>query len=377
MTPLVGADYKPVDEDERGLWQACDKLEDAIAHSNLLVGDEAITDYVEQVLGRLLGEKASDIRTYVVRNPDFNAAMAPNGMMIVHTGLLARMRNEAQLAAVLGHESGHYLRRHSVRSWRDTKTKTAVMSFIALAGAAASSATGSNWYDVANAINNTLLMSLFQFSRDMESEADAYGLRLMHETRYSTNAASEVWSQLIEERKASAAARKKKYKDAARSALSTHPPSEDRMLDLVESARELGITPASTGDEYEERTEEWRASIARLRPMLIEEQIRLNDSGASLYLLNSLAKEGWDGTLRYFEGEAYRLRDENGDAARAAESYAAAVQFPNTLPEAFRAHGYAQLKAGNAEEGKRALLQYLALRPDAMDAAVVKFSLQQ
>jgi beta-barrel assembly-enhancing protease len=376
LTPLVGANYKPVDDDERGLWQACEKLEDAIAHSNLLVGDKALTGYVEQVLGRLLGEKSADIRTYIVRNPDFNASMAPNGMMLVHTGLLARMRNEAQLAAVLGHESGHYLRRHSLRSWRDTRAKTAVMSFIALAGGAASGVTGQNWYDIANAINGTLLMSLFQFSRDMESEADAYGLRLMHDTRYSPQAASEVWSQLIEERQASAAARKKKYKDAARSALSTHPPSDDRMGDLAESARELDRS-RSSGGEYEERSEEWRVTTGRLRPMLLEEQIRLNDSGASLYVLNSLAKDGWDGTLRYFEGEAYRLRDEEGDGARAAEAYAASVRFTDTLPEAFRAHGYAQLKAGNKEDGRRALLRYLDLRPDAADAAMVKFSVQQ
>ena len=375
MTPLVGAGYQPADADERGLWQAFDKLEDAISHSNLLVKDGNVNEYVRGVLERLLGNKAADVRPYVVRNPDFNASMAPNGLMIIHTGLLARMRNEAQFAAVVGHESGHYLRRHSVRSWRDTKTKTAVMSVISLAGAAASGATGNNWYDIANSINTTLLMSLFQFSRDMESEADAYGLRLMHDTHYSTKAASEVWAQLIEERKASAAARKKKYKDGSRSALSTHPPSEERMLDLAESARELDRF-SSDEPPHHDRREEWLTAMARMRPMLIEEQIRLNDSGASLYLLNSLAQDGWDGSLRYFEGEAYRLRDEEGDAARATEAYAASVRFPDTLPEAYRAHGYALLKSGNAEDGKRSLKKYLELRPDAPDAAMVKFSLE-
>lgn len=376
MLPLVHAGYKPTDVDERGLWQACDRLEDAIAHSNMLVTDPEINGYVRGVVARLLGDKVNDVRIYVVRDPDFNASMAPNGMMIVHTGLLARMHNEAQLAAVLGHEAGHYLRRHSLRSWRDLKTKTAVMGVISLAGAAATGASGgNNWYDLANAINSTMLLSLFSFSRDMESEADAYGLKLMHESHYSTKSASEVWAQLIDERKASATVRKKKYRDRATSVVSTHPPTSERMGDLMESSIEL--ERGANHGRYEDRREEWLAAVSPVRPMLLEEQIRLNDSGASLYLLNSLAKEGWDGTLRYYEGEAYRLRDEQGDTARAADAYAAAVKLPDSPAAAYRAHGYAQLKSGNTEEGRRALTRYLEMSPDAADAAMVRFALTQ
>lgn len=371
MTPLVGAGYKPVDQDERGLWQACERLEDEVAHSNMLVGDAVLTGYVRGVMDRLLGAQAADARIYVVRDPNFNASMAPNGMMLVHTGLLARMRNEAQFAAVLGHESGHYLRRHSVRSWRDIKAKTATMSFFALAGAA----TGT-WYYLASAINSTLLLSLFQFSREMESEADAYGLKLMYESQYSTTAAAEVWSQIIEERKASAAARNKKYKDRATSLVSTHPPSAERMTDLTTSAEEL-LSRAPAEARYDDRREQFLAAVAPHRPMLIDEQVKLNDSGASLYLINTLARDGWDGTLRYYEGETYRLRDESGDNTRAAAAYAAAVQFVDAPAQAYRAHGYAQIKSGNTEAGRRALTRYLELEPAAPDAAMVRFSLGQ
>ena len=58
----------------------------------------------------------------LVRTPYFNASMAPNGMMQVWSGLLLRVDNEAQLAAVLGHEIGHYLARHSVERLRDEGT---------------------------------------------------------------------------------------------------------------------------------------------------------------------------------------------------------------------------------------------------------------
>jgi predicted Zn-dependent protease len=376
MKPLIPLDYEPQDKDERGLWEICDRIERDLVASNFLVRDKELNEYVTSVTRRLLGDRVADLRIYIVRNPEFNAAMFPNGMMVVHTGLLARVRNEAQLAAVLGHEAGHYLRLHSLRSWRDMKTKTATMAVIAVAAAGASGATGQNWYDLANAINNGLFLSLFSFSRDMESEADAFGLRLLQEAGYAPHAASDVWAQVLEERKASAEARKKKTGDKSRSMLSTHPPTTERMFEMKASAMEIeGRAPTSA--KWEARRDEFMASIATLRNELIEEQVKLNDPGASLYLLNTLAQDGWDGVLRYHEGEAYRMRDEAGDAQRAADAYSQAVQLENCPAEAHRAHGYALVKAGSKEEGARSLTRYLELKPNAPDAAMVQFSINQ
>lgn len=52
-------------------------------------------------------------RFYVIENPTFNAFALPNGMIFVHTGLLAMLDNEAQLAAVLGHEVAHVTHEHA------------------------------------------------------------------------------------------------------------------------------------------------------------------------------------------------------------------------------------------------------------------------
>jgi beta-barrel assembly-enhancing protease len=335
-----------------------------------------LNEYLSGVLQRLLGEQAKTVRVYAMRQPDFNASMFPNGMMIVNSGLLARVRNEAQLAAVLGHEAGHYLRRHSLQNFRSVRTTTAIMAFVAAAAAPVSGYTGTNWYDVANAINNGLLLSIFSYKRDLESEADAYGLKLLVDAGYPPASAAEVWSQLIEERKASAEARKKKYKDGATSTLSTHPPTAERMQDLAETGGEFARIKG--GDmQYDSRRAEFLAATSPLRPMLLEEQIKLNDAGASLYLLNSLAQDGWDSVLRYYEGEAYRLRDEIGDAERADAAYKQAIQSVDAFPEAFRAYGYSQIKNGSREEGRTALRRYLEMRPDAPDAEMVRFTLGQ
>jgi len=376
LTPVVTRDYAPQDLDERGMWDQCVNLEQQLETSNLRIRDPVLNEYLVGVMQRLLPNQADKIRVFAMWSADFNAAMFPNGMMIVNSGFLARARNEAQLAAVLGHESGHYLRRHSLQGWRNRRATSAVMAFVAVGAGAVSGATGSNWYDLANAINSGLLLSVFRYSRELEGEADSYGLQLMANAGYSPDAASKIWKQLIEERKASAAARKKKYRDGAAAALSTHPPTEERMGRLaadgmfIERAKQSGLT-------YDDGRERWLAATAALRPAFIDEQVKQNDPGASLYLIESLAVDGWDGTLRYYEGEAYRLRDEAGDADRAATSYAAAVEFPDAMPEAHRAHGYAQLKKGEVEAGRHALGRYLELRPDASDAAMVRFTLGQ
>lgn len=372
---LVTADYQPKEADEKGLWELWARLEREIAVSNLLVQDARLKKYLGDVTRNLVGNDiASDLRIYPVRDPSFNASMTPNGMMLVHTGLLVRVRNEAQLAAVIGHECGHYLRLHSVKGYRDARAKSSAAAFVGVVAAGATGATGTNWYDVANAINNSLLLSMFSFSRTQESEADAYGINLLHKCGYAPHAASEVWSQLLEEREASAIARKKKFHDHSVSAFSTHPPSKERMYDLKQAAMEMeGRDPVNT--RYEVRRDEYFSAIAPIRQMLLDEQIKLNDPGASLYLINSLSKDGWDGVLRYNEGEIYRLRDEEGDARRASDAYAAAVQFADAPPEAHRAHGYALTKAGEKEKGQAALARYLELKPEAADAAMVRFTL--
>jgi hypothetical protein len=146
------------------------------------------------------------------------------------------------------------------------------------------------------------------------------------------------------------------------------------MVDLADTADYLSASnQSSTGD----RTAAWLAAIAPYREQLLDEQVKLNDPGASLYLVENLAKEGWSGVLRYQEGEIYRLRASGGDDAKAAAAYAASTALPDAPAEAWRAHGYALIKAGDAAGGHDALNRYLAMKPDAKDAGVIRLTLAQ
>jgi beta-barrel assembly-enhancing protease len=381
LQPLMDADYRPVDEDERGMWQSLERLEERLASSDTLLKAPEFQTYTMGVVDRLIARPATDLRIYLVRDSAFNASMTPTGMMIVHTGLLVRLRNEAQYAAILGHEAGHYFRKHSLESYRSARTKSAVGAFVA-AGAnvvagysALQGVDGRSWIDLANSINQALVESLFRFKREQESEADAFGVSMLARAGYSPTAASDVWRQLIEERQQSASERDKRYKANALHVYSTHPPEATRMRDLADTAGVLERDSLPGG--FSDGREQWQKLIGPHQGRLLDEQVKLNDPGASLYLIESLALDGWNGALRYYEGEVYRLRNAPGDSDLALAAYAAAATFPDAPADAWRAHGYALIKSGRGEEGRQALSRYLELAPDAKDAAMVRFAIQQ
>src|SRR4030095_7581741 len=98
MVPLIGPGFKPTDTDEIGLWGLMDRVEEEVSGSNLLIKDPEIVSYLKDIIGHVGGPAAKDMRIYLIHVPDFNAMMFPSGFAVVFTGLLLRMRNEAQLA---------------------------------------------------------------------------------------------------------------------------------------------------------------------------------------------------------------------------------------------------------------------------------------
>jgi predicted Zn-dependent protease len=366
MVPLVGPGYKPTERDEIGLWHEMERVEEEVAGSNLLIQDPKLTGYLSGIIGRVGGPAAKDFRIYLARIPEFNAMMFPTGFAVVFSGLLLRMRNEAQLAGVIAHESGHFLRRHQIRSWRDMKRKTDIFAIGAMAAGIGGAAGGVYLGDYVQLAQLGTILSLFQYSREMEAEADAMGARLIADAGYAPREMAAIWQQLIGEEDASARYRRKRRRRG--SIFDTHPSSDSRMADLRADASEVTVP----GKVYEVGREKYLATIGAIRPMLLDDQVKLNDPGASQYLIETLAQDGWNGLLRFYEGEVWRLRNRRGDDLRAAQSYAAAVAYPDAPADAWRWHGISLMKAGRAAEAKAAFARYLTMKPNAPDAAWVR-----
>ena len=366
MEPLIGPGFRPTDADEKGLWQLMDRAEEEIAGSNLLIKDPALVSYLQNIIGSVGGPAAKDMRIYLAHVPDFNAMMFPSGFSVVFTGLLLRMRNEAQLAGVIAHESGHFLRRHMIRSWRDQRKKTDLFAIGAMAAGVGGAAGGVYLGDYVQLAQLGTILSLFSYSRAMEAEADAMGARLIAQAGYPPIEMANVWQQLIGEEDASARYRRKRRRRGT--LFDTHPSPGSRMADLRLSAAEVTVP----GRAYDSRRARYLSKIASIRQTMLDDQVRLNDPGASQYLLNTLALDGWNGLLRYYEGEVWRLRSRAGDDARAAQSYAVAVAYPDAPAEAWRSHGLSLIKDGRSGEGKAALSRYLQMKPGAPDAPFIR-----
>ena len=141
---------------------------------------------------------------------------------------------------------------------------------------------------------------------------------------------------------------------------------------ITHNARISAAEVTVAGRPYDSRRTNYLSKIGSVRQMLLEDQVKLNDPGASQYLLNTLALDGWNGLLRYYEGEVWRLRNRAGDDARAAQSYAVAVAYPDAPAEAWRWHGLSLIKEGRSGEGKAALGRYLQMKPAAPDAPFIR-----
>ena len=353
--PQASVGYVPQDQDERGLWMQMEEYERDLKHSSFVMRDPGLNEYVRRVFCRTVGEaECKDVRIYIMRTPYFNATMAPNGMMQVYSGLMLRARDEAQLAAILGHEYTHYRNRHSIKAFRDIKKKLGAAVFLSL-------------LDGGLITGTALVGSIFQNSREMEAEADAGSVPMLVRGGYDPHAASLVWEQLRAEMDATALARNKKSrKDKGRGIFASHPPTAERMNTLRGlAAKAMPLTPTDN------RRTEYMQALAPFWADFVDDQVKLNDFGATEFLLESLAKEGWTSSLHYARGELYRSRGRPEDLVKAAEFYRLSIGGKDVPIEAYRGLGISLLRIGSAVEGKAALKDYLTRKPDAKDKAMV------
>src|SRR5215813_8402925 len=113
--------------DEAGLWEQAAREHEKLRASLSLLRDPILEDYLNGVAHRLVPPTAHEAgispSVSVLINPSLNAFAYPTGEIYIHSGLLARLDNEAQLASVLGHEIGHIVYRHTIRYLRQERSK--------------------------------------------------------------------------------------------------------------------------------------------------------------------------------------------------------------------------------------------------------------
>jgi len=353
--PTYTQAYTPTTVDERGIWMEADERERVQRDSRSLIKDPALNAYVRGVLCRTVGEdRCRSVRLYIDEVPAFNAYMTPNGAMVVWTGLLLRVRSEAELGAILGHEFGHFELRHSLKDFKSHRTGTDVMAWASIL--------------IRNSANiqYSVVGQMYAFSRDQEREADMTGFQYLARSQYPSSAAADVWEHVMGEADATAIGRRGRaqHKYVA-GVFATHPTDLARATYLRAASIEAHDVKPPVVDTHQ-------AAMAKWLPVFLNDQIKLNDFGGSEYLLANLADgTGWSTPLLCARGDLYRERGNPRDLVSAAQFYQEAIGKGDATPEAYRGLGLALLRGQQVAEGQAALATYLRLKPAATDAALI------
>lgn len=349
----------PPQTTEAGLWMEMDYLEERLRTSGQLLDHAPLEQYVQEVVCRLAGPHCPHIRVYIVRTADFNASMAPNGMMQVWTGLLLRAENEAQLAYVLGHELAHYLRRHSLQQWQDVRLKSTLLTSFSLA-------TGAIGYgSLGNLAQILALGSIFAFSRDNEREADALGFDLMVQAGYDPQEAPKIWQALLQELHAADT-------DEPLIFFATHPTTEERIEHLQGFAEQA--TTAHPNRAWTVGRQRYQRALAPVRLRLLTDELGQRTYARTEVLLHRLIDSGGEGKgmLHYYRGELYRLRGQDGDAEKALQAYREALADPEPPVETYRSLGLVSMKRHRSRQAMEFFRRYLDEASDPADEEMIR-----
>ncbi len=362
--PALAAQIEPArpgarpaaDSDEAELWYAMERAERELKQSPLLIRDEPLNKYVRDVACKVAGEFCKDLRVYIVEQPWFNASMAPNGMMLVWSGALLRMRNEAEMALVLGHEFAHFRQRHSLQQWRKVKRTSAFLSSFGIL------AYGGGVPEAGLAGNLIGAASLYKFSRDKEREADAIGFEVNQIQQYDPQAGVKLWERMQREEEA---------RDYGRPipVFATHPKTKERVEDVRAAAEK-----AKPGDYVQGRGRHLQAISPYLEKWL-EGELSRRMYATSIRVIDELRNDASDGQkplYTFYLGEAYRRRNKGDDLQQARALYAQAVQSPNAPAGAWREHGLALREQNQTGDAITALNRYLELSPKADDRGFIE-----
>jgi len=395
VTPIGagGQPFKP-EADERALWAKAEKEEEALLKKARPYDDPLLEEYLARVGDRLTPD---DVRAAggpalkfgVIRDPSLNAFAMPNGKIYVHTGLLSRLDNEAQLATILGHEMTHVTHRHALSFQRDAQNKQIAYTVLAVAasiGVAAAAGSRAGAGDpigaavigqTANAILGLGLQlaavaAINGYGRDLERDADDGGMQRLVEAGYDPKEAPKVFELLRSESK-------------DRGSLETfffgsHP----KLTERIDTTREMVQTRHAAAAAAATTVRDTEDFQLRMRSVVREnayEDIRAGRfTVARRQLDRVLAVTPRDPVAHLYYGDLHRLQsqrareaaDKTQSAALALAAYEKAAELDPGLPEPHRQLGFLYYQQKDNARARDAFRTYLALKPDAPDASRIK-----
>jgi Zn-dependent protease with chaperone function len=348
--------------DEQMLWQKAEQDQRAFESSGLIYPDQALEDYLNQIAAKLQPQPADPkIRVKVLKNTRLNAFAYPNGMIYIHSGLLARMDNEAQLAAVLGHEITHCTQRHALRAFRKVKDQPALLRAVQHTLSKTRSL-----QDMARFMGiSGAIAAVSGHIRELEAEADRMGIELMVRAGYDPREALFIFDQMISE------IEQEGFEEPVFGSQPTVRQRVVHLQNLIDAQYPYKVSETLN-------TKIFLAKLARLFLDNVELDIRQGRFQAATSGVEKHLRIKPDDSRAYFLlGEIYRQRQQDGDMLKALAYYDRAVSLDPNFAAPHKAIGLIHYKEGRRTLARKFFESCMQLAPDSPDKAYIQGYLKQ
>lgn len=193
-----------------------------------VLNDPQVQNYVSNIgrkIANVCDRKDVKYSFKVLDSNEINAFACPGGFIYIYKGLMKTMDNEAQLAAVLAHEVGHVVARHSMKRLQAIYGYSILME-VALGGELSQTAR-----QLVDAATGVILLG---YGRENEYEADEFGILYAKKSGYNPKGMIQLFEKFkqLEGRPPS----------TFEKLLSSHPPASDRIRNGNKEINKVGGT---------------------------------------------------------------------------------------------------------------------------------------
>jgi Zn-dependent protease with chaperone function len=209
-----------------------------------MLDDAELNAYVTgigQKLAKIAGRKDFEYEFNIVLDENINAFALPGGPVFINAGAIAKTDSEAELAGLIGHEISHSALTHGLQLMAQGNLITSIVGYIPYAGGLVSD------------------VFTFDYSRDMERQADDFGTRILVGGGYAADGLHSLMLKLQAEDA-------RRNRGRAPIWLSSHPGSDERLANLEAVILNSGF------DRYAYEGADRHASFKAKATKLIQEE---------------------------------------------------------------------------------------------------------
>lgn len=190
--------------------------------------NQEVQNYVNKVgrkVAKVCDRKDVTYSFKVLDSEEINAFACPGGFIYIYKGLMKKMDNEAQLAAVLAHEVGHIVARHSI------KRLQAIYGYSIVMEVALGEKMGQTARQMVDAAAGVILLG---YGRENEYESDEYGILYSKKAGYNPKGMVQVFEKFKQ--------MEGQPPNTFEKLLMSHPPASDRINNGNKEIQKIGGT---------------------------------------------------------------------------------------------------------------------------------------